>query len=217
MLARGRAALAVHWRYHETVTGTHGSEELSYDPSRPAGERWAVLRVNGGKPSANDRKRLAARAAQVAKRGGHTALTRGGWLSESEYRLVQTTDKQLVYQLQPQVRSAHSSAVRSLLKHLSGRFVVARSDHRPLVLTLENFESFSPRFGVTVHGFRFQATFGRIGGAGGPVTVTQTSSEVRGKVFWVKGFAAKTRVELSDFTPVPMSSSTAAPATSGGS
>ena len=145
---------------------------------------------------------MTARAAAAAHKAGGPSLTGSGWLAKSGFRLVETHPGKLVYQVEPRPAAADQASTRKLLRHLSGRLVIARSDHRPLELTLDNFETFSPRFGVSVHAFRFRASFKRLG-AHGPVVVTRTSSTVHGKVFWLKGFSESTKVALSDFAPVP--------------
>lgn len=204
LIAQGRTALANGWRYRETISGTRGSEHLAYDAGRPAGRRWRLLSVNGQSPKPSQRKQMTAGAAAAARRSGGPSLTGSGWLAKSRFRLVQTLPGKLVYQVEPRPSAAGSAATRKLLHHLSGRLVLARSDHRPLELTLDNFESFSPRFGVSVHAFRFRASFKRLG-RHGPVVVTRTSSTVHGKVFWLKSFSESTQVKLSGFAPVPAS------------
>lgn len=208
MIASGRAALARGWRYQERISAPQGTERLAYDPARPAGSRWRLLSVNGRPPAAGERKRLAQQAA--AARAGGPVFAGGGWLMHSDYRLVAHGGGRLVYLVEPRPGAGDSGAARNVLKHLSGRLVVASTDHRPVELTLSNFESFSPHFGVTVHSVSFRAQFRRIHG-NGPVVVTKAVSEMKGKMFWLKGFADRTEVELSHFEPVPASAS--APAT----
>lgn len=209
MIAAGRAALASGWRYQEHISAPQGTERLAYDPSRPAGSRWRLVSVNGKPPAAAQRRRFAKQTA-AGRRAGGPVLAVGGWLGQSRYRLVAHDHGRLVYLVEPRPGAGDSKTARGLLKHLSGRLVVASADHRPLELTLSNFESFSPRFGVTVHGVSFRAHFERIA-RGGPVVVTRAVSRVSGKMFWVKGFSDETEIELSHFVPVPASAS--APAT----
>lgn len=201
MLRAGRSELAAHWRYRETVRAGGLTEELAYDPGRPTGGRWRVLQVNGAAPSKGIAKRLTAQADEKAgARGGLIAAS--SWLSRSIYRLVSTTPKKLVYQLRPRTRAKDASAAARLLRHLSGRLVIGRTDGLPLSLSLENFEVFSPRFGIRVEQFAFQAHFKRLGAAG-PVVVTQSSMEARGKILWLKSFEQRTTIALSGFLRVP--------------
>lgn len=209
MIAGGHAVLAGGWRYQERISGPQGTERLSYDASLPAGKRWRLLSVNGKPPAAADQKRLEKQAAAAARNAAGPPLAGSGWLAHSRYRLVAHGGGRLVYLIQPQAGAGDTSAARGILKHLSGRLVVAASDHRPLELSLSNFESFSPRFGVTVHDMSFRATFSRLG-RNGPVVVTSAVSDVKGKMFWVKGFADRTKVELSHFVPVPATAAAAA-------
>ena len=210
MIGAGRDALAARWSYRQAVSGAHGNEQLAYDAGRPAGHRWRLLSVNGKPPTAAERRRLTAPAATAARKAGGPSLTGQGWLRHSHFELVGTKGGRLVYQIRPDPAAAAAASTRKLLRHLSGRLVIARSDHRPLELSLENFEAFSPRFGVTVHEFRFRARFKRLG-ANGPVVVTRSSSTVSGKVFWFKGFSDRTEVRLTDFAPA--TASAPAPAT----
>lgn len=207
LLKNGKAALAAGWRYEERISGSHGSLRLSYDPSRAAGARWRVLAVNGKPPSEAMRKRLAEQAARAGQKSG---LAVGpGWLAASEYRLVKTTAKTLVYQIVPRPGGGESGTAK-LLRHLAGRFVVSRDDDRPLSLSLDNFESFSPRFGVRIEAFDFHAEFRRLG-PHGPIVVVRTSNSARGKVFWIKHFKDETEVRLSAFVPVTASAPTSTP------
>jgi hypothetical protein len=205
ILKQGGAALANSWRYRETITSAKGSEQLSYDPTRPAGARWKVLRVNGKPPSAAARKRLVSQAARAAKRAGKGLRPGSGWLARSRFQLVKTTAGKLIYDLHPKPAASTTAGAANLLTHLAGQFVVARGDHRPLSLRLDNFESFSPRFGVKIESFAFRARFKRLDKGGGPVVVVRTSNSASGKVFWIKGFKDKTKVVLSGFTPVAAS------------
>lgn len=200
-MQRGSGELAAHWRYHEKITGTRGSEKLGYDPARPPGRRWRVLEVNGKPPDADARKRLAAEAAKARKKAESGLAVGAGWLAASDYNLVQKTAVKLVYQFRPRPAKNDYSASASLLRHLAGRFVVSRDRHDPISLRLDNFESFSPHFGVKVDAFVFRARFKRLGKRG-PVAVVRTSNSARGKVFWLKGFEDKTEVVLSGFAPV---------------
>ncbi|MGH8225078.1 MAG: hypothetical protein ACRER1_02850 [Gammaproteobacteria bacterium] len=204
MLKSGGTGLAAGWRYEEKISTARGSERLSYDPARTVGERWQVLAVNGKTPSEAARKRLAAQAARASATANSAIAVGSGWLATSDYRLVKTTAKTLVYQLRPQPASGDESGAAKLLRHLAGQFVVARDDHHPLALSLDNFESFSPRFGVRIEAFAFRAEFRRLGNSG-PVVVVHTSNSARGKVFWIKQFEDKTEVTLSGFAPVTAS------------
>ncbi len=196
--------LASAWRYQQTITGTQESEKLAYDASRPEGRRWTVLSVNGKKPSPEKARELAGQAKQAHKKGQGGALDMGvdSWLSTSRYRLVDSSGDRLVYQIEPRPGAHADAAASSMLKHLSGQFVVAKSDHRPLSLKLDNFESFSPRFGVEIKSFQLEIHFIRLAAGNRPVVAREVSTEARGKVFWIKSFEARTKVELSDFAPV---------------
>ncbi len=205
-LKQGGAELASDWRYEEKITTSKGSERLSYDPTRAPGARWQVLEVNGKPPSDAARKRLAADAAKAAKKARGGLSVGAGWLAASTYQLVKTTPQTLVYRLSPAPGAKTDPAAARLLGHLAGQFVVSRDDHRPLALSLSNFESFSPRFGVKIEAFSFHAQFRRLGrGARGPVVVERTSNSASGKIFWIKGFKDETEVVLSDFAPVAVS------------
>lgn len=202
-LKQGGASLAGGWRYEEKITTTKGSEWLSYDPARPEGSRWQVLEVNGKPPDEAARKRLVADAAKAAKQARGGLSVGAGWLAASDYQLVKSTPKKLVYRLSPKPSPKTDPAAKRLLSHLAGQLIVARDDHRPISLRLDNFESFSPRFGVKIESFAFRARFERLGDTGkGPVVVVRTSNSASGKVFWIKGFKDKTAVVLSDFAPV---------------
>lgn len=204
MLKSGGVELAAHWKYEERISGPRGSERLSYDPSRAPGARWRVLAVNGKPPNDAERRFLAAQAARAGQTTGSGIAVGAGWLAASDYRLVETTAKTLVYQLRPRPAADDNSGAAKLLRHLAGRFVIARSDHRPLSLDLDNFESFSPRFGVRVEAFAFRVRFRRLG-KDGPVVAVHTSHSSHGKVFWIKRFEDRTEVTLEGFAPVTAS------------
>ncbi|HYW75556.1 MAG TPA: hypothetical protein VFA48_02885 [Gammaproteobacteria bacterium] len=196
--------LASGWRYKQTITGTQQSEKLAYDASQPEGRRWTVLSVDGKKPSPEKARELAGQAKQAhgKGRGGSLALGADSWLMTSHYRLVDSSGDRLVYQIEPRPGAHSDAATASMLKHLSGQFVVAKSDHRPVSLTLDNFETFSPRFGVEIKSFQLKILFRRLAAGSQPVVAQKVSTEAKGKVFWIKGFDARTRVVLSDFAPV---------------
>jgi hypothetical protein len=220
MLHAGQGQLIGAWRYQETITDAGGSVRLGHDPDRSESSRWRVLTVNGKKPDAADEKRFAEQAAEAVRAGVGTLSATSDWLATSEYDLVDTTATTLVYRLQPRPGKQDSSAEANLLRHLAGRLVIGRDDHRPLTLSLDNFESFSPRFGVSIDGFVFRADFRRLE-AHGPVVVSRTSTETRGKLFWLKRFDNRTEIVMSDFAPVassmpaPVSASQEAPASAG--
>lgn len=207
--------LAAGWRYQQTITGTRQSEKLAYDASRPEGRRWTVLSVNGKKPSPAKARELAGQAKQAHEKGQAGSLEMGvdSWLSTSHYRLIDSSGDRLVYQIKPQPGGHADAAAASMLKHLSGQFVVSKGDHRPLSLKLDNFESFSPRFGVEIKNFQLEIRFMRLPAGGQPVVAQQVSTEASGKVFWIKSFDARTKVVLSDFAPVGGTRAAPAPAT----
>ena len=203
-LKQGGSELASGWRYQETITGSKGKARLAYDPSRRAGERWTVVKVNGKAPDEAARKRLKARVDKRSQSAGKRLGIGSGWLASSDYKLLRKTPTTLVYQLRPKVGANSDKATAKLLSHLAGELTIARDDHRPLSLRLDNFESFSPKFGVKINAFGFRAKFKRLAHSG-PVVVVRTSNFARGKVFWFKGFNDETRVELFDFAPVAAS------------
>lgn len=196
--------LADSWRYKQTITGTQQSEKLAYDASQPEGRRWTVLSVNGKKPSPEKARELAGQAKQTHGKGHSDSLAMGvdSWLNASHYRLVDSTGNHLVYQIEPQPGAHADAATTNMLKHLSGQFVVAKEDHRPLSLTLDNFESFSPRFGVEIKSFQLKIRFIRLAAGERPVVAQEVDTQAKGKVFWIKSFDARTKVVLSDFAPV---------------
>ncbi|HEX5314969.1 MAG TPA: hypothetical protein VFX38_08715 [Gammaproteobacteria bacterium] len=210
MLQEGRGRLYHAWRYEETITSSQGKERIAHNPSRPPGDRWRVLEVNGKKPSAEQQKQFAARAKDVASTIAASLGTASGWLSQSDYRLVAKSATTLTYQLRPRPDRASTDDSAKLLQHLAGRFVIARADHRPVSLSLDNFESFSPRFGVRIDSFRFWASFRRLGGADGPVVITRTGTSTGGKIFWLKGFQDRTEVILGNFAPASATAAAAA-------
>jgi len=199
---RGQADLARAWSYRKLLVTSKGSETLTYDPRRAPGKRWRIAQVNGKPPGAAERKRLVRQAETAAKAGRAAGLVLApGWLRRSRYRLVEQTPRRLVYRIIPQVGTRGKIMTRNLLRHLSGRLVITRVGYWPVELVLGNSVPFSPRFGVRVTGVSFKIHFVRLAPAG-PVVMAKTSIEVQGKVFWVKSFAAGTRVALSDFRPV---------------
>ncbi len=209
LLAAGSSRLAAGWRYQQQVTSDQGSETLAYDAAHPVGARWKVLTVNGKQPSPKKARTLANKMRAAHKKGkqsGGVSLSMGSWLQASRYRLIHATGVQLVYQIEMHAGTHDSASADKMFKHLSGRLVVARSDHRPLELMLDNFESFSPRFGVKVTRFRLQIHFRRLG-VNGPVVADRVSTVAQGKVFWVKRFKTKAQVTLSHFAPVAASAS----------
>lgn len=216
ILDSGTNRLAGGWRYQQKVTSDRGSETLVYDAARPEGKRWTVLAVNGKPPSAKKARELAEKAQAAHKKGKSSSSVNLGvdsWLQASHYRLIRSDDKQLVYQIEIQPGAHDSASADAMLKHLAGQFVVARDDHRPLELTLDNFEAFSPRFGVKVTHFHLQIRFRRLSAAAELVVANQIRTEVQGKVFWIKSFNTKTRVILTHFAPVGSTVSAPAPTT----
>ena len=207
MLTTGSSRLAAGWRYQQKVTSDQGSETLAYDAARPVGARWKVLTVNGKRPSPKKARALANKlraAHRKGKQSGGVSPGVGNWLQASHYPLVRSTGAQLVYRIEMHVGAHDSASADKMFKHLSGRLVVARGDHRPLELMLDNFESFSPRFGVKVTRFRLQIHFRRLG-VNAPVVADRVSTVAQGKVFWVKSFKTKAQVTLSHFAPVAAS------------
>lgn len=204
MLDAGRGSLASGWRYKQTISGGQHTEKLAYDAARPAGKRWRVLSVNGKAPTPQQARELARQAGTTRKQGRSGGLVKGvdNWLNESHYRLIKSGATQFVYQVQPRAGRNAGATTREMLKHLSGRFTVSRKDHRPVELTLQNYESFWPRFGVEIKSFELKIHFRRLAADGRPVVTDRISTEAKGKVFWLKGFDARTRVVLSDFVPV---------------
>lgn len=201
MLAQGSNVTAEGWRFKETIKDSRGTMKLAYRPLREPGHRWRILTVNGEEPGEAARERLSAKARKAAKAAGRWSGPSLGWLSASRYRLIKKTHDTLVYQLRPRASKRMDAAGRKLMSHLAGKLVIARGDYRPLSLRLDNFESFSPRFGVKVTSFGLRIEFKRLNESG-PVVVVHTSNSVAGEIFWFNSFKNKTEVTLSDFEPV---------------
>ncbi|MDN5864342.1 MAG: hypothetical protein L0I62_03880 [Gammaproteobacteria bacterium] len=208
MLRLGASELASRWSYEEAIKSSQGSMRLAYHPGNKAGARWQIMTIDGKPPSEAQQARLAGRAAETAKEAGQGLEIGSGWLRESDYRLVKTTDDTLVYQLRPRPAEGADAATAKLLSHLAGEFVIARDGHRPLSLRLDNFEAFSPRFGVKVTAFKFLVQFKRLNGTG-PVVVSRTINSVSGEIFWLKDFKNRTEVVLSHFAPAATSAPSA--------
>lgn len=213
LISASKTELAGGWRYRQRITGTQQSEMLAYDASRPVGQRWSVLTINGKKPSPEKARQFEAQARQSADKHPARGLATGvsSWLAASHYKLVNATAGQLIYRIEPRAGPHADASTRAMLKHMSGRFVVDRKDHHPISLTLGNFESFSPRFGVEIKNFQLKISFKRLQAANKLVVAHEVATEAKGKVFWIKSFDARTRVVLSDFAPA--ADSAPAPAT----
>lgn len=203
-IQQGEKQLASGWSYRQLLTTAKGRILFSYNPKRRQGLRWKVLEVNGKPPTKGARRRLSRQARSIGKAGAlPIENSKTDWLERSSFRLIEVTKSSLVYRVTP-ASSAGNSAVKLLLRHLSGRFVVTRNGAWPVSLELSNSSPFYPRFAVRIRNFVFTVTFHRLS-KDGPVVVSQTSTEAKGKVFWLKSFDQLTKVRLTDFRHLPAS------------
>lgn len=194
----GQEQLESGWSYRQLLTTSKGRVLFSYNPKRRQGLRWQVMEVNGKPPTKDVQRRLSRQARSVGKAGAlPIENSKSDWLSQSSYHLIQTTKSTLVYRLIPS-STVGKPAVKSLLRHLSGQFIITRKGSWPVSLRLTNSSPFYPRFAVRIRDFVFTVKFHKLS-RDGPVVVSQTSTEARGKVFWLKSFNQVTRVNLSHF------------------
>jgi hypothetical protein len=194
-LAQFSAELPAHWAYTTTTVRAEASTAERYDPSRPPGAQWTLLRYNGRPPAEKElAKYQKLRAANPAP-AGTASFTRAD-IEPGSLQLVREDAERAEFTAGFREESAGAD---KMLRHLQLRLTVSkRPPHvEKFILTLR--EPYTPILGVKMNELRVEMSF-TPPAPGRPSLPAASSSHFAGRIFFI-GTAEDLTVTYSDFAP----------------
>jgi len=192
-LARFSPDVPAGWAYQVAVTRGNEDSLESFDPSRPAGEQWTLLRRNGRPPAAGDIARYRRyRETTNATSGARATFTRGD-LDYAGARVLHegAAGVTLACGFRP-------DAAEPLLAHLALELALTREPAAVLRATLRLVRPYSPVTGMRMEALEVITTFDPPSGAE-PALPRTVVSRFRGRMLWFWTVDEVTRVRYSEF------------------
>ena len=183
------------WAYTLTTTRENESTVERYDPSRPKGGEWTLLRTNGRAPTAEEIERYLrykASNAPVTKRG---TFERGDLDIESA-QLLREDAEQAEFRL-----NFRHDVKEPVLSHVVLDMRVRKEPAAAESCVLRLAEPFSPALGMRMQELTVTITFSPPS-AETPALPREVVSHFRGRLFLLLPLAEDLRVEYSDFARV---------------
>jgi hypothetical protein len=188
------------WAFTET-TVHNGTETVArYDPSRPEGERWRLLNVDGRPPTDDEREDFEKRNAVRDERKEDTEDSEERGLSAAieadSLVFLDESESHAVYRFKPS--SGKEEDDDGMSEHLDGELRISKNGPYVQSLEMRSREPFSPAFSVKIKEFSTVMTFAPAGEKG---TVLLESVKVRviGRAMLFKKLDETVETRFSDY------------------
>lgn len=183
-----------------------------FDPSKPDGEQWQLISVNGQNPSAdemeeyNDRKKKERERQESKdqdeqdeeKNGKTISLGLNKMIDQNGLTLIKKESGLEEYSFQPLAEKKDDD---EMMKYLTGTLIIdTKAQERPYIeqLILYSQETFSPAFSVKISRFRTDMRFQAVH-EGGPIFPHTIKTEIEGKAMIFKKIDEKVTVTYSEY------------------
>ncbi len=188
------------WAFTET-TVRNGTETVArYDPSRPEGERWSLLSIDGRPPTDEARRKFEERRAgrgrgeeqqEDSEEQGFSAVIEADSLIP-----LRESESHAVYGFKP--ASGEGKGDDGMSEYVDGTLRISKSGPYVESLEMRSREPFSPAFGVKIKEFSTVMTFAPVGDE---VIVLPESVAVRmvGRAMLFKKLDETVRTRFSDY------------------
>lgn len=194
-----------NWAFTETRHGKEKTEIGRYDPSKPDGERWELVSVDGRTPTRDE-----ADDYRDSKRGDRGFLGGGDddsdededgpatVVSPGSLELLEEDDSHWLLGFVP---TGDDEKEAKFMKKMSGTVRIAKPAGYLEFLDISSRKPVSPMVGVKIRDFNTRFEFAEAV-AGGPVVPVAFRFRVKGRAFLAVGFDEMETLEFSDFEPV---------------
>ena len=201
-LARALEALAEtddQYAYTRETRDELGHYIERFDPEKPRSEQWQLLSFNGGEPDKKHKERYAREYDGLFNRDHPTDVDLSSLFNRESLKVVETTPKFVIYEFQP---LADEPEDEKIMSNLVGTLVVDVANNELNDISLNSKKKFSPAAMVSIKEFSITMSFDRIG-ENGPVVMTQSTSNIRGRFMGLKKIEQSQEVVFRDFDRVP--------------
>jgi len=176
-----------------------------FNPSKPEGERWTLIKKNGDPPTEKDieeyeKKKLeekkAAEKREENNNNSNSQMSLRNMIDEKTVTLVKTSENYRTYSFQA---SADNNGIsENMAKGLEGTFQVNKEKKYISSITLNNTEKLSPVFGVSIDSFFMQMEFSPLS-RNGLIVLRKSIFRMQGKAFLVKNIDTDTTSTYSNY------------------
>ena len=184
------------WAYTQTTVKNGVKRVATHDPTRPEGERWTLVSVDGRPPTEKEQEKHRPSAdGNKDSEDGFAATVEPGSL-----KLIKETPTHAIYSFHPASDDEHD---RKFNEHMDATLRIAKAQDGPYVETLEmhSREPFSPAFSFKVNEFALVLAFAPVKG-GRAVLPASVSTHIAGRAMMVKKIEETVEVTYSDFRHV---------------
>lgn len=184
------------WAYTLATTREGATTVERFDPSRPAGGQWTLVRTGDRAPDATEIERYLRYKAGSTPPTVRATFTRGD-LDLGSMHLVREDDRVAEYQgrFRPELADP-------LLARLEIRLVLAKQPAHVSGYTLSLAVPYAPALGVRMHELTVTMTFSPPA-ADQPSLPATAHSRFRGRILFFKAIEEDLRIVYADFTPLP--------------
>lgn len=184
------------WSFTKTTTGRDGSRIERHDATKPEGQRWGLVRIDGREPTPREVEKYRREKGKGAKKSDEGASDDPG-IDRETIRLVTETPERMAFSFQPESEGFASRFAGGIL----GTLVVNRDGGWLERLEIENRKELSPIPGVKFSEFHFTKTFHRDEDSG-VLLPRSIEMHVRGRAFLFKSLDDDRVAHLTDYARV---------------
>lgn len=185
------------WFFTETTVSQGTTFVKHHDPTKPEGQRWTLVSVDGREPTEGERKQQAREEAHAEEEdtdqdddGEIRAM-----IDSESLTLVEETASHAVYRFRP---VAEDEDDEKLFDHLDATLRVVKAGPYVESLEMRSREPFSPGFGVKMKEFAMRLTFAPVGPEATALPET-VNIHIVGRAFLVKKVDETVEVTYSDY------------------
>ena len=179
------------WAYTETQVNREGTWVGRSDPSRPPGERWQLLSVDGRDPTDEELEEYLEDKNREHGNGGDNGVD--AMIEPDSLHLIEDADNHWLFGFVPddeEIMNSVDATVR----------IDKQSGHLEYI-DLRNHETIRPAVGVKISKLVTRLTFGPAV-EGGPIVPLAAQIEIKGRAYLVVSFDEQEDLRNSDFVYV---------------
>lgn len=185
------------WFFTETTVTGETTTVKRHDPTRPEGQRWTLVSVDGREPTDEEREK-AAREQAPAEEDDAEEEDEGeirAMIDTESLALIEETAAHATYRFRPVAEDEDDA---KLFDHVDATLRVSKADAYVESLEMRSREPFSPGFGVKVKEFAMALTFAPVG-SDAIVLPETVRIRMAGRAFLVKKIDETVVVTYSDY------------------
>jgi hypothetical protein len=149
------------WAYTETTIENGVTRVAKHDPTRPEGERWMLVSVDGRAPTEQEKERDSERRrSSGGEDGDDDEVGFAATIEPGSLSLIEETATHLIYGFDP---ASEDEEDRGFNEHLQATLRIAKGGPYVETLEMKSREPFSPGFSVKIKEFALLLTYSPVG------------------------------------------------------